>query len=390
VVDALDSLEAQSERDWEMIVVNDSGEELDLTPWPYATLVNTPGERGAGYARNRGIEVSRAPHFVCLDADDFLQAHALERLLIAASLYPEYWIYPDMLIYKGSGVLEHYRCDDFSTQELWRHGVAPVTCIYERGMWERVGGFSETSYREDWDFHLRLAKAGVCGIRLPEPLLTYRHGTGERRKDGSHRREIVTLHKTYNQQELEMACRGCSKRGRIRNMPTRPREEMQPPENWTTKEAEGWPILRYTGGNTSTLVFRGVTKRRYYAGNNQTHREVRVHPEDYQGLLRLRCFTPAGVEAGSRPMTAEPTPRAKKAPPRPKRDRRAKVEQPPAPPASPAPDLSEMRVAEIQGAGFEGLDLDTLLTQEEEGKNRVTVIRHLEKLKRQRGVTETR
>jgi len=393
VVDALDSLEAQTIRQWEVIVVNDSGRVLDLSPWPYATLIETPGEKGAGYARNRGIEVSRASHFIPLDADDFLQAHALERFLVAADLHPGYWIYPDMLIYRGNGELEHYRCEDFSPAELWRRSVGPVTCIYEREMWKRVGGFSETSYREDWDFHMRLAKAGICGVRLPEPLFTYRHSTGERRRDGSHRKEIFTIHKLYDRQEIEMACSSCSKKRRIQNMPSRPNAqdaELTPPRNWSTKEEEGWPVLKYTGSNTATLVFRGKSGRRYYAGNNRSHREVRVHPDDYQTMMRFRYFVPAGTEPDERVMTAEPDPKGREAP-RPElwpervegpiEGPRPEDQGPAEGPLHTLPDLGDMLVSEIKEQKFEGLPLDELIEQEREGKDRVTVIRHLEKLR---------
>lgn len=375
VTDALDSLSAQTHREWEAIVVNDSGYELDLSPWPYLTVIDTPGGKGAGFARNRGIEISRAPHFVCLDADDFLQSPALERFLVAAGLYPGHWIYPDMYIYRGDGSLEHYQCQDFSVAELWRKGVGPVTAIYTREMWEKVGGFSETSYREDWDFHLRLAKAGYCGLRLTEPLLTYRHATGERRKDGSHRKEIVTLHNTYNQQELEMACKGCGKRGRARNLPAAPRQDLAPPRNWSAKEEENWPVLVYTGKNKSTLVFRGATRRRYYAGNNPSHKEVRVHPDDYEHLLRFRYFVPVAEGRQARPMTAVPRPKTGKPP----------KERQEEPVPFVLPDLSEARVVDILKEDFEELDitqLSDLIAQEKVNKGRVTVTRHLEKLKR--------
>jgi hypothetical protein len=248
-------------------------------------------------------------------------------------------------------------------------------------MWQAVGGFSETSYREDWDFHLRLARAGYCGLRLPEPLFTYRHATGLRRRDGSHRREIVNLHKTYSQQELEMACRSCGKRGRTKNMPKVPTGNVAPPRNWSDKDEEGWPTLVYTGKNSSTLVFRGQSGRRYYAGNNRSHKNVRVHPDDFQHLLRFRYFRAAGPADKAQPMTAQPTPRVVE------QVDRARTPVPP-PPATPdpieLPDLSEMRVTDVLKHRFEELDitnLSDLIAQERANKDRVTVLRHLRKLK---------
>lgn len=59
--DALNSLLAQTCRDWEAIVINDSGEALDnLTPYPFVRLFETTGQKGPGKARNMGLERARA------------------------------------------------------------------------------------------------------------------------------------------------------------------------------------------------------------------------------------------------------------------------------------------------------------------------------------------
>lgn len=124
LVDSLDSLDAQTLKKWEAIVVfdipddeweclRDSGE-LDRisTGWPWARFTSThargkfareltdtldvavgqasllaslpAGEpRGAGAARNIGIRASRAPLLIFLDADDYFLPTALEKMVIA-------------------------------------------------------------------------------------------------------------------------------------------------------------------------------------------------------------------------------------------------------------------------------------------------------------------
>lgn len=395
VTDALDSLEAQTFRYWEGIVVNDSGNEIDLSPWPFLTVVNTPGGKGAGYARNRGTEVARSNLIVYLDADDFLQAGALEQFISEHVVNPGVWLYPDMYIYRGDNTLEIYQCEDWSVPRLWRRGIAPVTCLYTKEMWERVGGFSEESYREDWDFHLRLAKAGICGMRIPEPLFTYRHQTGNRRSDGSKRKEIVKLHGMYNQEELMRNCSGCSKRRRGRSKST---STQQPPVNWSTKDDLGWPMLEYVGNAKNDIIFKGVSRRKYIAGDNIHHKIIQVHPEDYEGLRRLTWFEPyKGPRAGANVLQAQPSPKKvlseppKKTPEVERRDAGGTqplkipdgvIEPPPKPDACKDVNIGGMNVKQVYNYDFTDCNIDKLIDDESNGKKRVSVIRYLGRVKR--------
>lgn len=314
LTDALDSLEAQTFRSWEAIVVNDSGSELDITAYPYVRLVTTSGKKGAGYARNRGIEISRAKTFVCLDADDFLQPICLATLYAEHQANPDAWIYSDMYILKESGIIEHYETQEWDTATLWRKGIAPVTCLYTRDQWDEVKGFDEVSTREDWDFHLRLARAQYCGIRVPQPLFSYRHATGYRRDEGSKKREIETLHKLYNKEQLEMACSSCGKR-----KTKAPKIPVPTPEGWEMKDNPESAIwIEYTGSAKSELTFRGKNARHIYRfSSDPRHSKKLVLESDANVLLKLSYFRKTtdprlGVvgEPQSEMLQAEPTPKA--------------------------------------------------------------------------------
>jgi glycosyltransferase involved in cell wall biosynthesis len=85
LIDALDSLESQTFRKWEAIVVWDSlGEPIFngvdyRVSYPYVRWVFTSGSIGAGAARNRGAEIARGKLLLFLDSDDFLLPNFLER-----------------------------------------------------------------------------------------------------------------------------------------------------------------------------------------------------------------------------------------------------------------------------------------------------------------------
>jgi len=286
LIDALDSLEAQTYYKWEVVIANDTGHTLDLTAYPYARVVSTGGKRGPGYARNRAIEVSRAPLFVCLDADDYLQPTALEAFMAAHAANPDAWIYPDMYIWKIGGIMEEYHTQDWDVHTLWRKGIALVTCLYLKSHWESVGGYDENIGREDQEFHLRLANAGHCGLHLPRILFTYRYGTGTRRSEDSITAESSKLRKIYSEEKLQMACRSCGER----------RARLPKPDNWELKEesqvtTETWPLIEYLGRVSTDQLFKGrLTGRAYMFAANIHNRYHRVHPGDAKFLLRFPYF----------------------------------------------------------------------------------------------------
>lgn len=277
LVDAIDSLEAQTFPFWEVIVVNDSGQELNLAWAPFVRQATT-GQVGSGpgRARNLGFEMARADLIICLDADDMLHPTALARLLETWPKDDHIWVYPDIMIAGDQGRSEHYRCPDWNVEKLWRSGLGPVTALYPRRAWETAGGFNEHSPREDWDFHLRLARAGCCGLHLPEPLLYYRHHLSARHIYPNPE-EIVRIHREFDLEELRMACKSCGKK------------TIRPPADsiFTSKSEAGFEVLEYTGPHTTDITFRGPTGRTY-----RFHRGGRayVHPEDVAQLVKYGVF----------------------------------------------------------------------------------------------------
>lgn len=185
--DALDSLIAQTLSEWEVIVVNDTGEQWGreaeqtfLAGYPFVRVLDFDENHGTSWARNRGIEAARASRFVLLDADDFFEPYALEAF---------YWvmdkrggfIYCDW--YDQNGEPKESR--DFDCREMCIKMLGPITGAYPKKAWEEVGGFAEDlDSWEDWDFLLRLIEADYCGTRIAHPLFTYRYHTGQRREAG--------------------------------------------------------------------------------------------------------------------------------------------------------------------------------------------------------------
>lgn len=187
VKNALHSVEGQTHRFWECVVVNATGKRLDLMGFPWARVIDAP-RRGAGAARNAGARATHAPFLTFLDADDLLKPHFLEATLKAYRQNGRY-VYTDWLTDDGRGHVKVYPTPEYTVDSYReRLSLHPVTALIPRRWFEAVGGFDEklTTY-EDVDLFLKLFLNDFCGVRLAEPLLIYNLETGERRKDGEQR-----------------------------------------------------------------------------------------------------------------------------------------------------------------------------------------------------------
>ncbi|MHC4709561.1 MAG: glycosyltransferase, partial [Planctomycetota bacterium] len=246
LIDALDSLEAQTFRKWEVIVVWDRDDTLPETltmAYPYVNWRGTGAKaRGAGWARNFGATFARAPLLLFLDADDWLYPQALYKMVAAwnanqAIVYADYVgkaiveaekiknLAPDLQskLYhyderKEEAVIG-YRAFDFDCERIMRQPELPepfiwcnVTAIVPKVWHDSIGGFDERMPSwEDYDYHLRLARAGHCYYHLEEELMVYRFYTGGRREHGRqiNKSLVQYIKQKYAKEGDTMGCRGC-------------------------------------------------------------------------------------------------------------------------------------------------------------------------------------
>jgi len=250
LVDALDSLEAQTMRQWEVILVYDGHKPSTsfLQAYPYAKIVQNPKRKGTGHARNQGVKQARSTLLLFLDADDWLEPKALERM------YDTYMqsnriVYTDYIGHAivdreeaerlfNDGKLLLYRqkqqrasiihtsmefdCARAMAQpELDSQGQFYiwnlVSSLVPKAQHDKIGGFDETMKSwEDWDYYLRHARYGHCFIRLPEMLVHYRFDTGTRREIGKVLNESLIQYMRDKYRRLgtmASGCGGCSGSG---------------------------------------------------------------------------------------------------------------------------------------------------------------------------------
>lgn len=198
---ALDSVEGQTFVRWECIVINDTGSKLDLTGYPFVKLLETTGKQGASAARNLGIQAASGSLITFLDADDWLHPIFLQKTL---QLYKQTgrYVYTDWNMLTVQGELKLHECPEFSPNLIFEIGYFhPITCLIPTKEVKRI--MFDESY-ESWEdviLFMELIKSGVCGVRLPEALLTYRYTTGNLRERGAERAQELRadILKRYNE-----------------------------------------------------------------------------------------------------------------------------------------------------------------------------------------------
>lgn len=245
IIDALDSLEAQTFRKWEAIVVDDTGEVPDYgwqmsleKAFPFIRWAlsdpNIIGVHGAGAARNAGAAIARASFLLFLDADDWLYPEAIQRMIeiwetSQSIVYTDYVGKSDLnvdyarsiqdrLLYynenTGDAVVSfkssEYDCPravaqpDPKDMYIWNL----ITSLVPKEWHNEIGGFDEEMQSwEDWDYWVRMARAGKCFRRIDAPLVVYRFYTGTRREIGQqdYQNLIEYLLKKY-EKEVPMPC----------------------------------------------------------------------------------------------------------------------------------------------------------------------------------------
>jgi glycosyltransferase involved in cell wall biosynthesis len=296
---AVDSLEAQSWRGWEAIVVNDTGEELPPILPSWVRVFDTGGRKGVAHARNQGVRHSRGRILFFLDADDFLQPDALETFyrVYADEMEFDTVYYSDFFEdVHGENEWTLYECPNWDPNRLISNGmIGAVSMLIPRHIFQRVGGFDETIKGwEDWNLQIALADAGVCSRRIAAPLWNYRKRTGQRREENmadfeGSKNDILERWSDYyeGKRSLAMACSSCRKPNSSTVQGTQQKINQAQAKN-DEALAAGLVAVIYEGPRDALHSYVSQrTKQTYRFANGRWNY---VHPDDVEWLLSIRGF----------------------------------------------------------------------------------------------------
>lgn len=232
IADALESVFAQTFRDFEVVVVNDGSpdtEELErvLAPYRGRVVYLKQENRGVSAARNTAIRAARAPLVAMLDPDDLWEPEYLEVQVAAMREDPTLDIlYPNALIFgEGEHAGKTYMEVNPSDGEVSFEGLLTEQCtivnyvIARRDAIVGAGFFDESLRRsEDFDLWLRILCRGGRIKYHRRVLARYRRHAGSLSSDPVlMARDILrVLDKAAGEPDLDAARRDLLDRARER------------------------------------------------------------------------------------------------------------------------------------------------------------------------------
>ncbi len=171
--DAINSILKQTIDDFEIIVINDGGCELEkiidsLNINRKITYVKHNTNKGLAAARNTGLKLAKGKYIAYLDDDDIFYSNHFETLIPVLEKEKFKIVYSDA--YRAIQVKEENQyktirkdipySNDFDPNQLLVQNIAPINCfIHEKECLNKTGFFDETlTTHEDWDFWIRFSR----------------------------------------------------------------------------------------------------------------------------------------------------------------------------------------------------------------------------------------
>ena len=240
--EAIDSVLAQTYRDFELLVVDDGSRDETrsvLKACGSRVRVLAQANRGVSAARNLGIRAARGALLAFLDSDDLWQPQKLARQVAFFDRRPEALICQTEEIWIRRGVRVNPRrrhrkpSGDIFEASLALCLVSPSAVMLRRKLIDTVGFFDENLPAcEDYDLWLRVS-ARYPVYLLEDPLVIKRGGHADQlsRQPGLDRYRIQSLSKLLGsgilssrqaraaaamlQEKSRIYAAGCRKRGKL-------------------------------------------------------------------------------------------------------------------------------------------------------------------------------
>lgn len=192
LANCLASIQRQTFGDYELLAIDDGSEDHSAAIVGVAARADArlrliqPGRVGLVAALNLGIAQARAPLLARMDADDLMHAerlaaqHAeLARRPELALLGAQAELFPPEQI--SDGYREYIRWQNqcltpaqIAAEIYVESPFAHPTVMLRRAAIERLGGYAEGPFPEDYELWLRMHQAGMPMAKLPRVLLAWR------------------------------------------------------------------------------------------------------------------------------------------------------------------------------------------------------------------------
>lgn len=157
---ALASIDTQTYRHYQVIVINDGGEDVAevVKDFKKTVYINLPENRGLPAARNAGLREAKGEWIAYLDDDDWFYPNHLHSFETYTREHRFIYTNADYIDWRGT--VKIYMDVDPAPGNILSHNITPVCCVlHDRRLLDEVGLFDESlPNHEDWDMWIRMSK----------------------------------------------------------------------------------------------------------------------------------------------------------------------------------------------------------------------------------------
>lgn len=192
IAETLQSVQAQTDTDWECIVIDDgstdNGAEIVQRIAQADTRIRYVYQSNAGpsAARNHGLRLAKGDYIQFLDADDWFPPQRFERMLAEyAHAEDNVILYSGLCLGDEQDINLHMpyaaRTDvgDIDFKRMYggfgrEFAFIPGAILFPASYLKNVSWNESMRASEDWDYYLQLTQQGYVFRNIPEELFVYR------------------------------------------------------------------------------------------------------------------------------------------------------------------------------------------------------------------------
>ncbi len=217
IAKAVDSVIAQTFKDWELIIIDDcSSDNTSEIAGSYSSadprikVLRNERNQGVSKSRTAGIESASAPWVAFLDSDDLWREDKLEKQFALLQRYPEAQIlFTASAFIAADGAAYSYVMDvpdRVTYKELLRGNVMSCSSVMvKRDLMLRYP-MQRDDMHEDYASWLQMLKEVPCAYGVNEPLLIYRFTEGS--KSSKRISSAKMVYRTYRSLNMNPAVSG--------------------------------------------------------------------------------------------------------------------------------------------------------------------------------------
>ncbi len=197
LAETLDSVQAQTFKDFEVVICDDGSTDTTLAlargyalEDPRITVVSQEN-RGSGGAYNTAVRAASSQLIVMLSADDLLLPGHLREMDRFISEHPEagictcdgYYQYEDGTRERANSNARWSDPSGATLSDLMVACFYGIGAVYRKEVFDKVGGFREDIYAEDYPFWLMALATGFTHRHLDVPLSVHRRNSEQKSAD---------------------------------------------------------------------------------------------------------------------------------------------------------------------------------------------------------------